>query len=61
MNINYFILDQHLQKESTFMFDLEILINENKPCSQSVIKYDFANLVQVYYQNTHSYCMYNPL
>ena len=43
------------------MFDLEILIKENKPCSQFVIKYDFANLVQVYYQNTHSYGIYNPL
>ena len=40
------------------MFDLEILMKENKPCSQSVIKYDFANLVQVYYQNTHSYGIY---
>ena len=43
------------------MFDLEILIKENKPCSQSVIKYGFANLVQVYYQNTHSHGIYNPL
>ena len=43
------------------MFDLEILIKENKPCFQCVIKYDFANLVQVYYQNTHSCGIYNPL
>ena len=43
------------------MFDLEIIIKENKPCSQFVIKYDLANLVQVYYQNTHSYGIYNPL
>ena len=43
------------------MFDLEILIKENKPCSQCVIKYGFANLVQVYHQNTHSHGIYNPL